>query len=690
MNHPLSGNKLKCSIEINHKHGGLTNKSIGIFTIGPVQSFISSAKKTKDFWAGSYLLSYLTWTALKVVIEESNENSVVFPAIDGQPLYKLSFENKKNEEELKLPTLPNRFMVLLDKDKSLDILKKCEKAVNNELNNIIDFIIEEENIKSDKSEIIKQIDKLLEIYWISIPFEQDLGSEIGRHYERNSQYSALTSLSEELLGSRKNLRNFEQQIEKGHKCHICGERVGRVEDEYIDKKSKNNPKKLCGVCLLKRHFDKYFTKKVLEKETKKEIYYPSVVEVAIMDYKKKIVENANENTIKKIVEFVNGDRELRKEAYDKGIANWFIKKFSLNLDNESPQREFLGIDGGYLDINGDKLKDKDDSLKYEFVDLLNELKKVKDKNGNSIKFNKYYALIYLDGDSMGKWVSGELIEDAKKNGMSPEMHYLVSKSLTNYTKHVKKIFEKRKGVIVYAGGDDVAAFVNLEDLFDVMRELRAHFSGSVNEKGEIDYENDGIIRGKEDTITLGKNASASMGVCIAHYKKPLRLVIKKAKEMEALSKKHKATINGKEKEKDAFAIAVLKNSGEIRTASLKWRYSIESDNYIDTIESCVKPILKMFEDEKLSRGYAYALKEELSLISNTGNDELIKSEVKRISKRKIIENDKSERKKHIAELNTVITNLYDSCNMDEGAPSEKLDNFISILEIVSFIGRRGD
>ena len=90
MNHPLSGNKLKCSIEINHKHGGLTNKSIGIFTIGPVQSFISSAKKTKDFWAGSYLLSYLTWTALKVVIEESNENSVVFPAIDGQPLYKLS------------------------------------------------------------------------------------------------------------------------------------------------------------------------------------------------------------------------------------------------------------------------------------------------------------------------------------------------------------------------------------------------------------------------------------------------------------------------------------------------------------------------------------------------------------------------------------------------------------------------
>ncbi len=693
MIHPLSGNELKYPADIKYPKYDLKNKAIGIFTIGPVQSFISSAKKTKDFWAGSYLLSYLTWTALEVVIRESSNNidDIVFPAIDGQPLYELSVLNKKNEEELKLPTLPNRFMALLDKNKSSYILRKCEKAVKDRLNDIIDFIIYEENIKSnDGLRIKKQIDKLLEIYWISIPFEQDLDLEIEVGCRgSDSQYSVLTSLSEELLGSRKNLRNFEQQKENGHKCHICGEREGIVKDRYVDKNPKNNPKKLCGVCLLKRHFDKYFTKRVLEKEgDKKEIYYPSVVEVAIMDYKKKIVENADENTIKKLVELIKDD-ELN-EGYDKGIQNWYIKKFNLKLDELSSKKEFLGIDGGYLDINGDKLKDVNDELKSKFMRLLSELQKVKDKTGKRIKFNKYYALIYLDGDSMGKWVSGEMIKKAEEEGMSPKLHYLVSKSLTNYTKHVKKIFEKKKGVIVYAGGDDVVAFVNLEDLFDVMRELRAYFSGYINENGEIDYENDGIIRGENEDITLGKKASASMGVCIAHYKKPLRLVIKKAKEMEALAKKHKTTINEKTEEKNAFAIAVLKNSGEVRTASLKWIYSIENDKYIDTIENCIKPILKMIEDEKLSRGYVYALKEELSLIPNTNNDELIKSEIKRISKRKIIENDKSKREEPIGELNNTVIKLYDLCNMSEGAPSEKLGNFISMLEIVSFIGRRGD
>ena len=43
--------------------------SLFLFTISPVQSFISQARKAQDFFMGSFLLSYLTFIAMEKVIE---------------------------------------------------------------------------------------------------------------------------------------------------------------------------------------------------------------------------------------------------------------------------------------------------------------------------------------------------------------------------------------------------------------------------------------------------------------------------------------------------------------------------------------------------------------------------------------------------------------------------------------------
>ena len=41
------------------------NNSLFLFTIGPVQSFISHARKAQDFYMGSFMLSYLTFIAME-------------------------------------------------------------------------------------------------------------------------------------------------------------------------------------------------------------------------------------------------------------------------------------------------------------------------------------------------------------------------------------------------------------------------------------------------------------------------------------------------------------------------------------------------------------------------------------------------------------------------------------------------
>jgi len=53
----------------------LPNPATMLFTIGPVQSFIASARKTRDLWMGSFLLSYLTWHAIKVIAEQLRSGS---------------------------------------------------------------------------------------------------------------------------------------------------------------------------------------------------------------------------------------------------------------------------------------------------------------------------------------------------------------------------------------------------------------------------------------------------------------------------------------------------------------------------------------------------------------------------------------------------------------------------------------
>jgi len=49
---------------------------LALFQIGPVQEFIQTARKTQDYWTGSYFLSRLCEEA----INEVRTKNVIFPA----------------------------------------------------------------------------------------------------------------------------------------------------------------------------------------------------------------------------------------------------------------------------------------------------------------------------------------------------------------------------------------------------------------------------------------------------------------------------------------------------------------------------------------------------------------------------------------------------------------------------------
>src|SRR6266566_9426740 len=76
-----------------------------MFSLGPVQTFIVQARKTRDLWLGSYLLAILMEAAMRGM-----SNVLVYPTTP-------TLEKGNN-----VPDLPNKYVALFD---DLEVAKKA-------------------------------------------------------------------------------------------------------------------------------------------------------------------------------------------------------------------------------------------------------------------------------------------------------------------------------------------------------------------------------------------------------------------------------------------------------------------------------------------------------------------------------------------------------------------------------------
>ncbi|MEO0293607.1 MAG: type III-B CRISPR-associated protein Cas10/Cmr2 [candidate division WOR-3 bacterium] len=743
------------------------NNSLFLFTVGPVQSFISQARKTQDFYMGSFILSFLTFKAMEIIIDEYGPTNIIYPDLYKQPL--MDFWLKKNGIEpvdfdvnsIQLPTIPNRFVAILpvtDGKEINELVREMQNSIRNAINNAKDLIFQELNINPSEranSKINSQLSDFPEIYWVAVPWkigDRDVSfddlkdyfeDEVLKKYRElwdfatnNGEfppnigllYEILYSALEKSMGARKNLREFRQVEEKGRKCSVCGERdviffrettnknkferfnpyaVDLTDNEKVLLKYLADGEGLCAICFIKRTFEIY-----LEKEASqvfKDLTFPSTAEVALADFKERALRIAQN-------EFLNYQREMfqnnlpttkplpRLDMKENLEGYWFYEE---NL-TEKHIKEEVGIQ-----IDETKLKKIKENLKQ----LINRVGKP----------NSYYAILHLDADNMGKWLSGELLPDIEnaynsevwqklpddfkigltrilpQKFLTPAIHASISTALRNYAlEFVRKIVEEEHlGKLIYAGGDDVLAFVNLKDLFDVMQKLRWAFSGQVKvENGEIKIikiepnnqsnqksnQTGFVEKDGRYILTMGPESTASMGVVIAHYKTPLQIVIGKVFEMEKKAKKEC---------RNRFAICLMKRSGEERIATAQWKYDDK-----DTIET-LNEIAKSF-DENNEKGYISKsfiqkfalefahLKDKEGFFIGTGD--IINKEILRLLDRsynfpkeqKISERDKKKIKNEfIKDLFTHLSDLF--WNLEEN-----IDCFINFCTIATFIHRRED
>lgn len=511
-------------------------KYLFLFTISPVQSFIEQARKTHDLFAGSRILSNLITYAMEQVKVKDKDVDFIFPTM---------------EQDSK----PNRFIAIVHTDDMQQFGNDIQADVNDyfveTLGKEVIALFEKDDAVINKNSVREQLQDFLKIYWVA------------NVYDEKANYPNQIKQLERNLGAVKNIRYFKQFPEKGRKCSMNGEYnvkfYRKTENETKNNKQvlgDNNKlfhsdalvvdfkeerqiqvshlqagEGLCAVSMMKRFFD----------DNKD---FPSTANIALADTLKKVQKiDKAEKLIEEFTTCLGKKNEKNGQLYyDENLTKEYFDKQGISLGALKCATEKLG----------------------ELVPIIKK---------NKLKLSKYYAILAFDADGMGKQ-----LEKCQKE----EQHTKVSELLAEFADEAENYIDDNKfGKTVYAGGDDFLGFINLNYLFEVMKELRKKFDTIVN-------------KGLEDAGYAHLKMTFSAGVAVAHYKTPLSEVLRWAKQMEKKAKQVLVALNKEEEyentvdkgKKDAFSIAVLKRSGEIHYTT--WRWKTEGEWTIDLFYELIK------------------------------------------------------------------------------------------------------
>ena len=234
------------------------------------------------------------------------------------------------------------------------------------------------------------------------------------------------------------------------------------------------------------------------------------------------------------------------------------------------------------------------------------------------KIETYYALLLMDGDHMGRILSGDGGDEGDngngprcaipyldsfhpqvRNGfeartrdnpalreygertraMSPNRHLAISAALNDFALYVVPEVIEREflGRVLYAGGDDVMAMLPVVDLLPAMQRLRHAYSGHDPHDASSDWKaargsrklvcKDGFALLRGHLMRMMGGATASCGAVVAHYQAPLTAVMRELREAEQRAKN--------EGGRDAFSLTVVKRSGGALQLTANWGEPLE-------------------------------------------------------------------------------------------------------------------
>jgi len=652
--------------------------------VGPVQGFISAARRTHDLWIGSFTVSYLVFAAVRAVVDELGPDAIVYPDLSSLPLAERQIFKKELPfpEELLRSSIPNKFLAVVPEDQAQKVGKKAATAASCEWKKagkgtwkLLKKAVEDQDLDwqpekwdaqmDDHLEIDatvqpwpenrKHLDELLTSAGIDVPWWLDPKADLEQETRTGSAYGTLFDLTHRALAAHR--RALMPPAGKGDcrpKCTSCGirEQMCPVEGRqapraYFTKLSKavqdikNRDEEsgtrlslqlvrgegLCAVCMTKRFAPQAFygAKKGgadlgiewNDRKTRALLRFPSVSTVASAPLRFQLAEKHEG-----LAEVQNWLRELKplhsKDSLDFDPPGNLLRRLGplgpvpsllLSMEGTWFYESAYEFDAAWRSYFPDEVPAEENENKSRLIEQLPKARQAfrAVSRATGVTASPYYAVLMLDGDSMGEWLTGrhkktptlqqivtsagETVPD-KPRPLYPALHGELSRRLGRLASKLHDVVDKYLGRVVYSGGDDLLAFLPLQTALPCLAKVRETL---------------------RDPEYLGDRVTVSAGLAIAHWHDPLGRTLELAREAEK---------DAKAKGRDRFAIRVDKRAGETLSLVLPWE--IPSQDSVSPRFDVIEQIGQLVQQQSSSdeplplagTKAAYRLKQEMATLGH--------------------------------------------------------------------------
>lgn len=537
----------------------MTGKQIS-FNLGPVQGFVAQARRIRDFWAGSFILAYLMAHAANRVEEKGGE--ILYPDVrEDRTVQAIKKKGQVNTAPV-IASLPNRFLAQVPNDFDP---AECERAVKEAWLRVCSAVY--------RRFVAPVIDRSLN------------GAEIWRRQTENFWDISWVVGHRSLMDSRKNWRSYVPPEEPGDKCTLMEnwqELSGYIrakdrekQDAFWQQMQLTVPQlelrpgeRLCSIALVKRLFPHVAEEAIGWQIPEQYKHFPSNTYLAAVHWLTWAMDTQPELCAQFAAEaavFAKRGKPAKRFdviAQTLNVAQPELFAFA-NLDGNCFFRSTLENDSLWPDSTGGQ-RDK-------LVKMLDQFKQ---------KPSPFYALLLMDGDSMGKLLSAHSGNEG-----------ILSSALGDFATNVQSRLTEHNGICVYAGGDDVFALLPLEDALPVACELRKDYLSAFANKG------------------LPGKATISGAIIYAHFNTPLQLVIQDAHHVLDTVAKDKTG-------RDSLAIRVWKRSGPVLTWSAPWEVFLAGDsNHLEQLAVAYGEA-----DKQFTSSFFHNIRQRLKLFADLEGD----------------------------------------------------------------------
>lgn len=643
--------------------------SLAVFSITPVQPFIAKARKLRDTWTASVILSYLSFVGIRTIMNRLGPDHIVYPSLHDQSLVEswigeefhlehFLTENdvitQHNKDGKSIASFPNKFVFLCATSEVKEISTLIQDTIQVEWERIAgkvkNFLKKALNAGETFTNLFNhQISDYWQYSWASVKLlelddEKTLGTvlhpekwkkeadtirEFAKAFANGDKtarlYSATHSLVQSLLASAKLKPNRILKAQKGEKCPLCGEH--EVLHDYA----------AAGTTKAHEYTDevKNFWNGARSKfnSTDSTSQLGTNERICAICATKRFLPRVMSGENGELLHNVLGENDKFPSTTELAARNFIEKltgKFSIT------HAEYPALVNA---LHESELEGGDDERSKAVKEIIEEGKK---KGIKLTDRDKYYAVLLMDGDKMGDLVNGK-VHDAtwsdvlhpeltkrfenqsfqkdspirkvgtkEKRIINPSVHAAISDSLNSFARFgVAPVIRQNGGRLIYAGGDDVCAVLPLDSALDAAEKICKAYRMKF-----VAYTKDGAIPIDKADDCTGKLAmhlgdtdgiSISGALIIAHHKEPLRDVLRDAHTVLDSIAKNRCGRN-------AFAIRLKKRSGCDRDIAFKWDavnpfLPYKPNEPRETLLLSFKSVMKTIADSEASTSLIYKMEQ---------------------------------------------------------------------------------